>query len=173
MQKASPLLKADNSGGVYVLFSPRIQLIAVWLIFKQHLPRFLCDDCRPPKTVPILFCQRFQKTCKHVQFTEGCVYHHFGARKQGGISTQSARILYVFELREGVNVDFSLSGGESSLVEHTFGGSLRSDVSCLSCGYTSTVHEHFLALSLDVDPAAHLPQPMLKPAQPRQASAVK
>lgn len=63
---------------------------------------------------------------------------------------------------EGVSLDGS-AGTENNIVEHTFGGMLRSDVTCTSCGYTSTVHESFLALSLDIDSAASLPQPLLKP----------
>jgi ubiquitin carboxyl-terminal hydrolase 22/27/51 len=63
--------------------------------------------------------------------------------------------------------------GEGGIVEHTFGGMLRSDVTCSSCGYTSTVHEDFLALSLDIDPTAGLPLPLLKPSPAHQPPLAK
>ena len=48
----------------------------------------------------------------------------------------------------------------------TFGGRLRSDVTCCGCGYTSTVHEPFLDISLDIDAPAEPPPPLLRPAAP-------
>lgn len=63
--------------------------------------------------------------------------------------------------------------GEGGIVEHTFGGMLRSDVTCASCGYTSSVHEDFLALSLDIDPAAGPPLPLLKPSLSQLPSLAK
>lgn len=53
-------------------------------------------------------------------------------------------------------------------MEHTFGGMLRSEVTCASCGYTSTVHEDFVALSLDIDPVTGPPLPLLKPSSAQQ-----
>lgn len=53
-------------------------------------------------------------------------------------------------------------GGEG-LVELLFSGLLRSDVRCCACGHTSTAHDPFRDISLDL----HVPRPpKLPPAQP-------
>lgn len=58
-----------------------------------------------------------------------------------------------------------VASGEESIVERALGGLLRSDVSCLACGYTSTVYEPFLDLPLDIQALPSLPPPLLKPQQ--------
>ena len=56
-----------------------------------------------------------------------------------------------------------MAADDEGIVERTFGGLLRSDVTCGSCGYTSTVYEPFLDISLDIDPLENLPFPLLRP----------
>ena len=45
-------------------------------------------------------------------------------------------------------------------MDQTFGGILRSDVVCATCGYTSTAHDPFKDISVDIpEPPRHIPQP--------------
>lgn len=44
------------------------------------------------------------------------------------------------------------------VVHRTFGGLLRSDVTCRACGHTSTAFDPFLDLSLDLPPQLPSPQ---------------
>lgn len=39
-----------------------------------------------------------------------------------------------------------------NITSRVFGGTLRSDLICSSCGHVSTSHEHFSHLSLDIPP---------------------
>ncbi|KAK9841536.1 hypothetical protein WJX74_007380 [Apatococcus lobatus] len=50
---------------------------------------------------------------------------------------------------------------QPGLVSETFGGELRSDVTCCACGYTSTAVDPFLDISLDIDPPSTFPPPAL------------
>ncbi len=50
---------------------------------------------------------------------------------------------------------------QPGLVNQTFGGELRSDVTCCACGYTSTAVDPFLDISLDIDPPLSFPPPAL------------
>ena len=47
-----------------------------------------------------------------------------------------------------------------------FGGLLRSDVTCCECGYTSTAHDPFLDISLDLQAPPAQPPPLLRPPAP-------
>lgn len=49
------------------------------------------------------------------------------------------------------------------MVQRTFGGLLRSDVTCRACGHTSTAFDPFLDLSLDLPPQLPAPQAPLPP----------
>ena len=45
-------------------------------------------------------------------------------------------------------------------MDQTFGGILRSDVVCATCGYTSTAHDPFKDISVDIpELPPHIPQP--------------
>ena len=47
-----------------------------------------------------------------------------------------------------------------STMDQIFGGILRSDVVCATCGYTSTAHDPFKDISVDIpEPPRHTPQP--------------
>lgn len=47
-----------------------------------------------------------------------------------------------------------------------FGGLLRSDVTCCECGFTSTAHDPFLDISLDLQAPPAQPPPLLRPPPP-------
>lgn len=57
------------------------------------------------------------------------------------------------------------AGEDEGVADRTFGGLLRSDVICNSCGYVSTVYEPFVNISLDVEPLGPPPPPLLRPPQ--------
>ncbi len=47
-----------------------------------------------------------------------------------------------------------------STMDQIFGGILRSDVVCGTCGYTSTAHDPFKDISVDIpEPLKHVPTP--------------
>jgi len=47
-----------------------------------------------------------------------------------------------------------------STMDQIFGGILRSDVVCGTCGYTSTAHDPFKDISVDIpEPLKHIPTP--------------
>ena len=47
-----------------------------------------------------------------------------------------------------------------STMDQIFGGILRSDVVCATCGYTSTAHDPFKDISVDIpEVLKHIPQP--------------
>ena len=58
-----------------------------------------------------------------------------------------------------------VSEGES-VVQVVFGGLLRSDVTCCVCGFTSTAHDPFLDISLDLHAPPTRPPPLLRPPAP-------
>ncbi|BDA41148.1 probable ubiquitin carboxyl-terminal hydrolase 22 [Coccomyxa sp. Obi] len=55
--------------------------------------------------------------------------------------------------------------GDSAL-QRIFGGVLQSDVTCCACGHTSTAHDPFLDISLDIKPPPLPPPPLLRPPAP-------
>ncbi len=61
------------------------------------------------------------------------------------------------------------SEGES-VVQVVFGGLLRSDVTCCECGFTSTAHDPFLDISLDLHAPPPRPPPLLRPPAPAHAN---
>jgi len=56
----------------------------------------------------------------------------------------------------------------ASVVQAVFGGLLRSDVTCCECGFTSTAHDPFLDISLDLQAPPPRPPPLLRPPAPPQ-----
>jgi hypothetical protein len=58
-----------------------------------------------------------------------------------------------------------------SIVQRVFGGLLRSDLTCCGCGYTSTAHDPFLDISLDIDPPPFAPLPPGLPPRSHFAAA--
>lgn len=62
-----------------------------------------------------------------------------------------------------------VSEGES-VVQVVFGGLLRSDVTCCECGFTSTAHDPFLDISLDLHAPPTRPPPLLRPPAPAHAN---
>lgn len=49
------------------------------------------------------------------------------------------------------------------IVQRVFGGVLQSDVICCACGHTSTAHDPFLDISLDIKAPPIPPPPLLRP----------
>lgn len=66
----------------------------------------------------------------------------------------------------GVNLQGSDPDGTGAVVQRIFGGLLQSDVICCACGHTSTSHDPFLDISLDIGVAPPLPPPLLRPPAP-------
>lgn len=60
-------------------------------------------------------------------------------------------------------------------MDRIFGGILRSDVVCASCGYTSTAHDPFKDISVDIlePPVAKPQQPVVGIPKPNPVSASK
>ena len=61
--------------------------------------------------------------------------------------------------------------GDSAL-QRIFGGLLQSDVMCCACGHTSTAHDPFLDISLDIKPPPLNPAPLLRPPGPAHKCAL-
>ncbi|KAL4452770.1 hypothetical protein ABPG75_008432 [Micractinium tetrahymenae] len=59
------------------------------------------------------------------------------------------------------NANKALSWSAESITRTVFSGTLRSDVICSSCGHTSTSHEQFSHLSLDIPPPQQLIAPTI------------
>ncbi|KAK9916520.1 hypothetical protein WJX75_003670 [Coccomyxa subellipsoidea] len=73
--------------------------------------------------------------------------------------------------RAASNERASSSGGSgaeegNSALQRIFGGLLQSDVMCCACGHTSTAHDPFLDISLDIKPPPLPPAPLLRPPGP-------
>lgn len=65
--------------------------------------------------------------------------------------------LSLMDALDSCRLDPGGQGGDrgKGLAKNVFGGLLRSDVSCLQCGYTSTAYDPFLDISLDLEPSHH------------------
>lgn len=65
--------------------------------------------------------------------------------------------------------------GIEQVMDRIFGGILRSDVVCASCGYTSTAHDPFKDISVDIlEPSVAMPKPpVVGVPKPNPVSASK
>jgi ubiquitin carboxyl-terminal hydrolase 22/27/51 len=52
------------------------------------------------------------------------------------------------------------------MVQRIFSGLLQSDVICCACGHTSTAHDPFVDISLDIGVPPPPPPPLLRPPAP-------